>query len=209
MLVFSNVIVIVFALVQGWNLLVVMFGYWLQSVIIGFFNFIKIIGLKEFSTEDFKINGRKFSIKDFSKLLNTPQKTKIYIALFFAFHYGFFHFGYFEFLTGFIKNDRADVNMDKLIYSVLITGTIFFFNHLFSFWYNRKEFKEKKPNISKIMFFPYARIIPMHFIAMSGGLFFVFNSIAGIEFIPLVLFLLFKTLADLIMHIVEHRGFED
>lgn len=192
-LVFSNVIVIVFALVQGWNLLAIMLGYWLQSVIIGFFNFIRIISLKEFSVQGLKMNNKK---------VEATKKTKKSIAFFFVLHYGLFHFVYLAFLVMFIKAKGMDVN--KEIFPILTMGIIFFFNHLFSFWYNKKELEEKKPNIGKIMFFPYARIIPMHFTIIAGGLFFVlFESYQ----IPLVLFLFLKTIADLIMHIIEHRGF--
>ena len=200
-LVFSNTIVIIFALTQNWNLLILMLGYWLQSVIIGFFNFVKIVSLKEFSVKGLKINNKK---------VEATKKTKMSVAFFFVLHYGFFHLVYFGFFMGFIAENQ-DLNLTKEISSILIMGIIFFFNHLFSFWYNKGEFKEKKPNIGKIMLFPYARIIPMHLTVMAYVGFIIFSSIAGFElyFIPLILFLFFKTMADLIMHIIEHQGFED
>ena len=93
----------------------------------------------------------------------------------------------------------------------MLIGIIFFLNHLFSFWYNRKEFEGEKPNIGKIMFFPYARIIPMHLAVMAYGVFTIFSGIAGFElyFIPLILFLVLKTFSDLIMHLAEHNKFKD
>jgi hypothetical protein len=45
------------------------------------------------------------------------------------------------------------------------------------------------------MFYPYARVIPMHLTLTLG--FFISS--------PLLFFLLLKTLADAIMHVVEHR----
>lgn len=52
------------------------------------------------------------------------------------------------------------------------------------------------------MFFPYARIIPMHLTIIFGGMFLYLGI--GSVFV-LVLFLGLKAVADLIMHIIEHR----
>ncbi|NIP29465.1 MAG: hypothetical protein GTN99_09095 [Candidatus Dadabacteria bacterium] len=57
---------------------------------------------------------------------------------------------------------------------------------------------KRTPNIGTMMFFPYARILPMHFTIIFGG------SIAKASSKSLVLFLVLKTLADLIMHMIEH-----
>ena len=199
-LLLSNVLTIVFAIMQQWDLLIIMSGYWLQSVIIGFFNFLRIISLKDFSVKNIKTND---------KLIKKTKNTKIFIAFFFAFHYGSFHFGYLSFLVGFIE--EKGINIINEIYSLALIGIIFFLNHLFSFWYNRKELEGKKPNIGKIMFFPYARIIPMHLAIMAYGTFIIFSGIIGYElyFIPLVLFLILKTFSDLIMHLAEHNKFKD
>ena len=200
-LVFSNIVVIIFALTQSWNLLIIMFGYWLQSIIIGLFNFIKIVNLKEFSVKGLKMNNKK---------VEATKKTKISVVFFFVLHYGLFHLIYFGFFIGFVAENQ-NLNLSKELFPILTMGIIFFFNHLFSFWYNRGEFEGKKPNIGKVMLFPYARIIPMHLTVMVYGAFIIFSSMMGFELyqIALILFLLLKTLADLIMHIVKHQGFED
>ena len=51
----------------------------------------------------------------------------------------------------------------------------------------------------------------MHLTVMAYVTLIVFNSVMefGLYQIALILFLLLKTFADLIMHIIEHRGFED
>ena len=199
-LLLSNILTIILALTQQWDSLIIMSGYWLQSVIIGFFNFLRIINLKDFSVRDIKTNG---------KLIKKTKNTKIFIAFFFAFHYGFFHFGYLSFLIAFIE--EKGINIMSEIYPLLLVGIIFFLNHLFSFWYNRREFEGKKPNLGKMMFFPYARIIPMHLVIMTYGAFIVFSEIIEYElyFISLVLYLVLKTFSDLIMHFAEHNKFKD
>jgi hypothetical protein len=81
LLLFSNLVTIFFATKEGWNLSTIMWVYWFQSITIGLFNFIRILQLKEFSTEGFKINGQP---------AQPTQGTKKFTAFFFLFHYGFF-----------------------------------------------------------------------------------------------------------------------
>ncbi len=57
---------------------------------------------------------------------------------------------------------------------------------------------KRTPNIGTIMFFPYARVIPMHLTIVIGGHFTKGSQGA------LILFLALKTIADLIMHMIEH-----
>jgi hypothetical protein len=163
-----------------------MWVYWFQSITIGFFNFIRILQLKEFSTEGFKINGQP---------VQPTQETKIFTAFFFLFHYGFFHFVYIKFLlTGtFTKTYVNAPNFIELKY-IFLTSLLFFINHLFSYFYNRPK-DTKKQNVGSLMFYPYARIIPMHLTIIFGSAF--------VSALPL--FLMLKTFADAIMHIVEHN----
>jgi hypothetical protein len=163
-----------------------MWVYWFQSITIGFFNFIRILQLKEFSTEGFKINGQP---------VQPTQSTKIFTAFFFLFHYGFFHFVYLIFLlTGtFAKVYGNGPNFIGLKH-IFLTALLFFINHLFSYFYNRPR-DTKKQKIGSLMFYPYARIIPMHLTIIFSF------SFGG----ALPLFLMLKTFADGIMHVVEHN----
>ena len=183
-LVLSNAFTVLLAVIQRWDLLSIMLIYWCQSVIIGFFNVIRILELKNFSTEGLKINGRP---------VDPTTSTKIQVAVFFALHYGFFHFIYLFFL--FSGNKTYDIDLKFIV----LTAAVFFANHLFSFLYNRGKDK-KKENIGRIMFFPYARIVPMHLTIILGA------SVAGGGFSAFytIFFLGLKTTADLIMHSVEH-----
>ncbi len=185
-LLLSNIVTIFFAITENWNLSTIMRVYWFQSITIGFFNFVRILQLKEFSTEGLKINYRP---------AQPTQGTKFFIAFFFLFHYGFFHFGYWTFLSigTFIKTYGNIPNSIELKY-IFLTALLFFINHLFSYCYNKPR-DTKKQNIGSLMFYPYARIIPMHFTI-------IFGSSSGST---LPLFFVFKTFADAIMHVVEHN----
>ncbi len=186
-LLISNIIVIYFAITNNWNILTIAFVYWGQSIIIGFFNFRKILNLKDFSVKNFSINHKP--AEQYSK-----KFVKYFTAYFFLFHYGLFHFFYFQFL----------LNSGKpLELMAIFTGIgIFLVDHTFSYFYNRKrdiaKVTAKKPNIGKVMFYPYARIFPLHF-SIVLGIFFVQSTYS------LLFFLSLKTLADLVMHILEHK----
>jgi hypothetical protein len=179
-LLFSNSVTIGYAVVEVWPLTTIMIVYWVQSIIIGSFNVVRILSLKTFSTEGFYVDGRS---------VQPTEKTKKSTASFFGLHYGFFHFIYGVFLL----QDLTGVNLQY----VLFGGFIFFVDHLFSFKYNQKRDERKIQNIGRLMFFPYARIIPMHLVILASG---VFASGTA----SLFLFLVLKTAADVVMHIVEH-----
>jgi len=182
----TNLLVILLAVIERWSLSQVMWIYWGQSVVIGFFNVKRILCLHKFSTEGFKINGH---------YVQPTKKVQRQVAFFFAIHYGFFHAIYLIFLmtgTGYFSR----IDMLGLIGGI----ALFAVNHSLSFRHNVKKDLSRTPNIGTIMFFPYARIIPMHLTIIFGA----FSSKSNV--IVLVLFLLMKTAADLLMHTIEHRS---
>lgn len=183
-LLLSNALAMVFALLQHWRLADMMRIYWGQSLIIGYYNWRRIRDLERFSTEGFTMNGRP-----------VPPTTAAQrmVANFFALHYGFFHLIYFVFLRA---QHPGSTPSGLLGTSVCILG--FWFNHHFSYRYNREKDRQQIPNIGAVMFFPYARILPMHLTIIFGSL------LAGGP-AAILLFLGLKTAADLLMHQVQHR----
>jgi hypothetical protein len=184
-LLFSNIVTIFIATAENWKLSTIMWVYWFQSATIGFFNFIRIIQTKEFSNKKISINEQPTQI--------SPH-IKYFLAFFFLFHFGFFQFGYLIFLLmGTITKSYGDTpNLDEIKY-ILLTALIFFINHLFSYLYNKSQDTQKQ-NIISLMVYPYARIVPMHLTIILGSLF--GNT--------LPLFLVFKTFADTVTHVLEH-----
>lgn len=184
LLVLSNIFTIIFAVIEHWSLSQVMWIYWGQSLIIGVYNWKRIRHLKQFSTEGFEINRHPVS---------PTEATQRQVASFFALHYGFFHLVYLGFL--FKKEDPAQVN---ILGSLLCVGA-FAFNHWSSFQHVLERDLSRTPNIGTVMFFPYLRIIPMHLTILLGNFF----AKGGTG--TLVIFLVLKTVADLILHLIEHR----
>ena len=74
----------------------------------------------------------------------------------------------------------------------------FVFNHRYSYQHNKKRDSQRVPNIGTLMFFPYARIVPMHLTILLAA------SLGGNSITALLVFLALKTIADVIMHMVEH-----
>jgi len=181
-LILSNLMTIIIALLQRWDLAVVMWIYWSQSIIIGLANFIRILHLREFSTKGIQADG---------KPVEPTTKFKRQTAFFFLAHYGFFHLIYLLFLAGTFR-----LPLQNLM-PVLLCVTLFFGNHLFSLIYNLRDDMARKPNIGSVMFFPYARVIPLHLTIIFGS--FLIRGAASLLF-----FLVLKSVADLIMHGVEH-----
>jgi hypothetical protein len=191
-LIFSNLLVIIFAVVDRLSAINILWIYWAQSVIIGIFNFIKILSLKEFSTEGFR-QGNK-------PVLPT-RGAKISTAFFFLFHYGFFHFIYAMFLGSFSKFGISKGREFETSYFLYSTG-MFFISYLVEFINSRKEETDDLPNLGKIMFTPYARIIPMHLTIILGGFIGAAGSFlsADTNIAIIVLFIGIKTVVDLITH---------
>ena len=184
----GNMLSIIMAYVQGWSLSQMMWVFWAQSVFIGAINVVRMLSLKEFSTDGVKVNGRRPSVS---------VGTKYQMATFFAFHYGFFHFGYFFFLW----EQGPLTSFDPM---TLILGGFcalgLFGAHSFSFVHNlSRDFRHKAPNIGTIMMYPYLRIIPLHITIIFGS---------GFGAPATLLFLILKTAADCGMHMVEHYLFQ-
>jgi hypothetical protein len=159
------------------------FIFWCQSTIIGIFFLIKILKSKHLSTEYFK-----------TKQIPTdePSKTSLYTAIFFLFHYELFHLAYLLFIIG-----KFNLNPEFFFVTFFAIG-LFLLVHLYSFFKNFKADTEREQSVGRAMFFPYARILPMHAIIILG--FFILNTKR------IIFFVFLKTIADLIMHYIEHRG---
>lgn len=191
-LIASNLAVMVWAVIEGWSLYQLMWVYWAQSVIIGLFWGIKIFRLEKFSTKGFRINKRAVA---------PTTETKIKTGIFFLLHYNGFHLLYALFLLSEMEARPSRV--------VLLAVMIFFVNQVFSEWHNRGRIIKAKPNIGKLMFYPYMRIIPMHFTMIGATTLREKFALESEGRIALVLFLLLKTVADVGMYVVHKKGFAD
>jgi len=193
-LIFVNILTIVFALIDNWNLFDILFIYWCQSVIIGIFNFLRIM------TSKIKLPKKisKNKLKDKGKIKKISYFFRIFYGLFFLFHYGGFHFIYLMFISDITAN-----NISSITTFVLIHIGIYFINHAFSFFHNMKDKSKKELHVKHIFKAPYKRIIPMHLTLMFG---FMTTLLLGLpQIITLVFFLILKTIIDVASHMHKHK----
>ena len=186
-LIVANVITIIMALFLNWSVLDVMLLYVIQSMIIGLFHFLKMLSAS-------------------ARMGKGAAGFGIILSLFYLVHYGMFHAVYLFFLIGFYF--ALPQNGHSLIFfsaGFLITIAVFVFNHLFSFLHYAKKSVNhdfSMLDISKMMFNPYLRIIPMHITIIFGGMF-LFLGI--FNWAVLLLFMVLKTVVDVKMHLTEHK----
>jgi hypothetical protein len=181
----ANAVTLGLALLLDWPVGTLLWPYWLQSVVIGYYARKRILALTRFSTEGFMINDREVD--------PTPE-TKRSTATFFVIHYGFFHFGYAVFLTVLVPPKLMDLPF------IGVALVAFILSHQRSFRENVARDLAGCPNIGTLMFLPYARVVPMHLVIIAGA-----GFVGGTSRLVLVGFALLKTGADLLMHHVEHR----
>ncbi|HRI19848.1 MAG TPA: DUF6498-containing protein [Panacibacter sp.] len=152
--------------------------YWLQSIIIGFFNFLDLLTIKNYDATDFKINNEPVT-----------EKNSGCIAWFFLLHYGFFHLGYCIFLLIDFGISTVDKNF------LLLGAGAFLMESLLGFIKRRQLENEIKPNIGSIFFLPYLRILPMHLMILLP-------AFTGIQ--PSLIFLILKMAADIFSYMLFH-----
>jgi hypothetical protein len=152
--------------------------YWVQSVMLGLFNFFDILTLQKTVEGSFTVNDEKTNSKGCA-------------AFFFLCHYGFFHLAYLIFLA------FKGVDIDKLDMKFLVIGFwIIVASQVITFIQHKIRYSQVPANIGQMFFLPYFRIIPMHFMIIIP---------AFLDISSYMVFLVLKTVFDLIMYVVSTR----
>jgi len=146
---------------------------------IGLFNFLHILDLKDFSTEGYQ---RLYPFVNIS--------IKAQMAVFFLFHYGILHIMFLLFLL-YMWAVTPSLSPPMLALCIIV----FLITHASAYWMNRRRDVNRKPNIGDVVFHPYARVLPM-WLTLTIGIRYGTGSLD-----TLVLFLALKTVADVIMHV--------
>ncbi len=149
--------------------------YWIQSVLIGLFNFFDLLRIKNPDQSSLKMNNKPISKANMAG-----------VAWFFLLHYGFFHLMYAIFLMS--------SNGELINYSFLLIATgIFVTEGIMMQMRKNPNADSKKVNVGKIFILPYLRTIPMHLMILMPSFFGLATS---------VVFLLLKTIADVGMYLI-------
>ena len=152
------------------------FLYWGQSVLIGLFNFVDLLTVKNIVPESIVMND---------KPVNNSRPFGC-TATFFAVHYGIFHFVYLIFILV-----QSKLNID--FHFVLIGLAAFSLNLIIQFIRQKQWERTNAVNLGTMFFLPYLRIIPMHLMIL-GPVFLHWKAS--------IIFLVLKTFADVVMYLI-------
>lgn len=195
----ANVLPLAGVMLWGWKVFDIMLLYWIENIVIGVFNILKMLTL---------MSRRKLWLA-------------IPIVPFFTVHYGMFCAGHgaFIILLFGLRPKDGDViewaQVDQLISSLLsepmflLALASLVLSHAFSFFYNylgicnaqnKGEIEDAK--LPALMHAPYGRIMILHITIILGG---GAAMAAGEPVWALMLLTLFKTIADLRAHQRSHK----
>lgn len=200
----ANLIPVVFAVLCGWQVGGVVFFYWMENLVIGFYAILRL-ALAGWGTGNSEKHG-----------------SKAFLIPFFTVHYFFFCFIHGVFLAVFFSGVFSGEGPDKLHggpFSMLgnLVGEFFagsplasvlavlglVVSHGVSFVRNYLiggEYRNTDPGVE--MFRPYGRIVLLHVCILFGGFFVL---MVGSSTPLVVLFMLAKTGLDVLAHSREHR----
>jgi hypothetical protein len=153
--------------------------YWCQSVLIGIFNFLDMITIKNVNA-DITVNGKPA----------TRAQAKGCFPFFFLIHYGIFHFAYLFFLL--IDFKLTDTNFSYLKWA--LAGV--FLQQVIHFAQLKVKYAETTRNVSSMFFTPYLRIVPMHLTILLPKF---------LGWTPGLTFLILKTIFDVVGHLVTTK----
>ena len=178
LLILANLVPLFGSLFFGWNLFSIIFIFWAENLVVGFYNIFRIL----------KADGDKASIG-----------AKIGSSIFFTFHYGIFTLvhGVFVFAL-FGKNLGGHSGLFGILTSVIFL----FISHGYSYFSNyiyKGEYK--KISLASTMMAPYGRIVVLHLTIIFGG---SFIMLLNAPQIAVSLLVLLKIFIDTSAHKKEH-----
>jgi len=207
-LVVVNLIPIFGVLFFDWDLFSLMMLYWMENIIVGLFNPIKMA----------------FATGVDEKLSEFPLASvglKIFLIPFFTFHYGLFCLVHGLFIvaffgqSGFFSNS-TDGSVPNELFSGGFIDTLannfgwallsMVLSHGLSLalnYFGQREYL--KANIVEMMFQPYKRIVVLHLTILLGA--FLAMGL-GSPMIALIFMAILKIIVDVISHVVEHMKFQ-
>lgn len=201
-LIVANLVPIWGVLFGGWSAFNVVFLFWMENVIIGLFNVGKMLVVGAAGKPEPPWTGRALMVGGM-----------LFMAGFFAAHYGFFCYLHGEFVVALLKGFFAGgggrpLSLPHYVREAL-TGTLryaalaLFLSHGFSLVRNYLIGGEyKKVSAGQLMAAPYGRVVLLHIAIILGGfLTLALGSPVGV----LLVLVVGKILVDLTFHLKERE----
>lgn len=177
-LIVSNLIPLFGAIYLGWNVGAIIVLYWLENVVIGIFNVIKIMSLP------------------------AHRAAKIGSSTFFSVHYGIFTLVHGVFVFTMFEGASLDEvwgGGNGMFWAALGLMLSHSLSLLVNF-YGKQEYKTS--NVGRQMFAPYGRVVVLHMVIIFGGM--LVQSL-GSPLPALIIMIVLKILIDLGLHNVSHK----
>jgi hypothetical protein len=183
-LVASNIAVIAIAQWRHWPLVALLWPYWLQSVMIGWYTRRRVLSFRQFSLDETVVQPSEVA-----------EAIKRQMATAFSFFYGVPHVLFF-----FLLLDLTDYPATPLdVAGIGGLGVAFLFVHHRSYARIMESDRAGRPNILvALTLIPVMRVLPMHVTVVIG-----LKLLGGTG--AVILFGALKTLADVLMHWIEQR----
>jgi hypothetical protein len=213
-LIIANLLPLFGVIFAHWNAFDLVWLFWFENVIIGFFNILKMLTVGMFGNPPGE-DGRPTVAGTKSRRSTMVGMTVM--AVFFTLHYGGFSFGHGSFVVAFMAKDSGmhDFSLYDLYVSNVqvairnglgVAMLVLFVSHGFSFVANflfKREYSAV--DFVNLMVGPYARVVILHVAIVFGGF---FAMALGSPWVLLLLLIFFKIALDLKLHLMEreHAG---
>jgi hypothetical protein len=191
-LVASNAVPLVGVLCMGWQVFPLVLLYWLENVIVGSFNVLRLLVAEPDSA--------------------TVNAGKLFLIPFFCFHYGMFTLVHGVFVLAlFGGGDYVHLFPTPAVVlrairetGIGIAAFALFCSHGVSFIWNYLLGGEyRQVPLVKLLFQPYARVVILHVVVLGGA--FLLQALHSP--LPGLVLVVLKTTVDLASHHREHRKF--
>ncbi|TSC82598.1 MAG: hypothetical protein G01um101420_265 [Parcubacteria group bacterium Gr01-1014_20] len=212
-LIIANFVPLVGVIFFGWSLFLILFLYWAESAVIGFFNVLKMLTAAN-TLKPNQEDSAGIMLKNARRIPLFLLKT--FLIGFFIFHYGVFMLVHLSFIIVLfspwspfaVLSSQAtgfEVTLPNLIFQILYPILFLFVSHGISYYVNfRKRGEYLIANLPTLFGEPYARIILMHLVIILSG--FAITFVGG-GMIPLMTMVILKTIFDLKAHAKERTRF--
>ncbi len=172
----------------GWKVAPILVFYWMENLVVGFFNVLKM-------------SRAQGPVGDTHMILNGKRVTgnsRKSLIRFFIFHYGIFTFGHLIFVMALFSPDRKDLFAELGMALLALSAS-----HGYSYRHNfigRGEYLNA--SFARLFFQPYKRMFAMHLTIIVCG---VQVQSHGEPLGALLVLVALKTLIDLVSHWLEHK----
>ena len=231
----ANVLPLLGVIFFGWRTFDIVFIYWLENVMLGAINLLKMATcapdadlLQQTNFKDGELGGETKAVIDRFKgqegsLKVAHHAAKLFFMPFFAVHYGMFCFVHGVFVFALLSDagpfDEGGSNFgfdpfEKMtsIPQTVTEGHLWWAvlalgaSHLYSFFRNYLGRGEYRRTILPVLMFqPYGRIVILH-VALLFGAFVIMTF--GSPVLLLLILIVGKTILDLKLHLQEHQQSE-